>query len=220
MAERITQAEFARREGVSRPTVTRWIQQGRISPPGPDGKLDAEQAHQERLLTESPLPKHQGAKAWYDAKKAAAANAAPSGSQPDQPPPAAPHDTPKVAAPQSQLTAKQQDISAALKLETWRLQKAKAEQANLALDRDAGLLVERGIVEYLLRDLGESIRTELTSFADLHTPQLVSARGDSSAIHQQLTDAMHATLNRLADLFDRCADANLPSLHTPGSDPE
>lgn len=225
MAARITQAEFARREGVGRSTVTRWIDNGRISPPGADGKLDYEQAHQERLDTESPLPKHQAAKAWHDADKreraaAAAATSAATGdpghangqtdAQPGtQPGPAA---APAPAA-RSDLTDQQANLSAALKLETYKLQKAKAEQANLALDRDAGLLVERAIIEYLLRDLGEILRSELSSFADLHTPTIANVRGDSHAVHRQLDEATHATLERLADHLHRRAEQHLPPIH-------
>lgn len=233
MAERITQAELARRERVSRATVTRWIQQGRISPPGADGRLDAEQAHQERILTESPLPKHQGAKAWHAADKArrsadpsadpsagpsAASNATTGAGHPAAAPTADPAADHTPCAPQ--LSAEQHDLSAALKLETWRLQKAKAEQANMALDRDAGLLVERSTVEYLLRDLGESIRAELGNFADLHTPELASVRGDSHQLHQRLSEATDAVLHRLADTLARRAAAVLPEIRSPGREPE
>lgn len=251
MAERITRAEFARRSGVERAAVTRWIRQGRISPPGPDGKLDAEQAERERLLTESPLPHHQAAKAYHAQRAeqrraertaaASAANAAPQQPAPASAPQRAASDNPKPApsqappapasaaagpttshstdnlagdspTPTSALISKQGDISAALKLETWRLQKAKAEQANLAIDRDAGLLVERATVEYLLRDLGETIRAELTTFPDLHAPQLASARADSAALHRQLAEAIHATLERLADAFQRRTETLLPEI--------
>lgn len=211
--ERLRPAEFARRENVSRQTVSRWIKEGRLSPPGPDGRLDAQRAQRERLASESPLPKHQGAKEAKARERAENRAAAPVTGQ------GAPVTLPlgggapsALSDATSALQAKQGDISAALKLETWRLQKAKAEQANMAIDRDAGLLVERPVVEYLLRDLGETIRAELTSFPDLHAPEMAACRGDAAALHKHLSDAAAGVLHRIAERLGQRAEDLLPAI--------
>lgn len=231
MAERITQAELARREGVSRTTVGRWIREGRISPPDATGRLDPEQAHTERLATESPLPKHQAAKAAKARERAenrrqtaptaaslASATPVPGDATSDAASASSARATasadidPRTGSP---LVDQSANLSAALKLETYKLQKAKAEAANVALDKDAGLLVERTLVEYLLRDLGETIRGELSSFADLHTPTIANARGDTNSVHKQLSDAAHATLERIAEALHRRSEDLLPALAPP-----
>lgn len=230
--ERLRQAEFARREGVSRQTVTRWIQEGRISPPGADGRLDAQQAHAERHATESPLPHHQGAKAAKARERAqnlgqnlaqnrptapvteqgATVTPGPGADAPQGQPARPGSSSPTAASQAAALLERTADVSAALKLETWRLQKAKAEAANIAIDRDAGLLVERTVVEYLLRDLGETIRAELSAFPDLYAPELAAERGDPAALHKRLADATHAALERIADAIGRGADERLPAV--------
>jgi hypothetical protein len=69
MSERITRAEFARRAGVNKSTITRWIGSGRITL-GPDGMLDEAEAHRQRAASESPAPHHQARKAQLDLAKA------------------------------------------------------------------------------------------------------------------------------------------------------
>lgn len=69
MNERITRAEFARRAGVNKSTVTRWIESGRILL-GADGLLDEVEAHRQRAASESPAPHHQARKAQLELEKA------------------------------------------------------------------------------------------------------------------------------------------------------
>lgn len=69
MEERITRAEFARRAGVNKSTVTRWIENGRITL-GDDGLLDEAEAHRQRDASESPAPHHQARKAQLELSKA------------------------------------------------------------------------------------------------------------------------------------------------------
>lgn len=220
-ATRVSQAEFARLEGVSRQAVGKWIRDGRLSPPGADGKLDLAQARRERALSESPLPKHQGAKAWHQADKAArAADSKP----PARAEPRAPVADAPLPEPASELTADPAEpagdahrVSALLKWETYRLQRAKAEQAHLQLDRDAGLLVERAAVEYLLRDIAAAFAAELESLPDIHAADLAAHGNDTHAIHQTLSAACADARARLADTFAARAETLLPALTTPDS---
>jgi len=69
MSERITRAEFARRAGVNKSTVTRWIENARITI-GADGLLDEAEAHRQRAASESPAPHHQARKAQLELEKA------------------------------------------------------------------------------------------------------------------------------------------------------
>lgn len=77
MSERITRAEFARRAGVNKSTVTRWIESGRITI-GPDGLIDEAEAHSQRAASESPAPHHQARKAQLELAKAPNPTRAPS----------------------------------------------------------------------------------------------------------------------------------------------
>jgi hypothetical protein len=69
IGSRITRAEFARRAGVNRSTITRWIESGRLTL-GVDGLLDEAEAHRQRAASESQQPHHQARKAQLDLDKA------------------------------------------------------------------------------------------------------------------------------------------------------
>lgn len=56
-------------------------------------------------------------------------------------------------------------LGAALKVETLKLQKAKAEMANLELDKMAGTLIDRSDVEHALADIGEMIRSAVENLS-------------------------------------------------------
>ncbi|MBV5311142.1 helix-turn-helix transcriptional regulator [Chromatium okenii] len=101
--ESVSQAEFARREGVDRKTVSRWVQDGRITP-NQDGSIDPVRCHFERLETTSPLPHHVARAAQFELGKSTGDV----------------ETTPAAA------------LSGALKYQTYLLQKAKAELANIA----------------------------------------------------------------------------------------
>ena len=171
----MNQAEYARHANVHPSTVGRWLEVGRISL-GPDGRIDPEQADRERTATESPMPHHQARKAQIDAEKDRRAQAE------AQPHAAAPAPTQAPAEPMPAM----EKLGAALKLETYKLQKAKAEQANLDLDKAAGLLVERAAVEAVLADLGATLRSLLDSLPFRAAPSLARHRGDAEAIHVEL----------------------------------
>ena len=208
MAERITRAEFARRLGVERSTITRWISSGRISL-GADGLLDYAQALQERDASESPLPKHQARKAQFGEIRAAKATAAAADaatgrscdasaiSDTSAPPPPSGFDAPD---PTGII-----DVGVAMKLETYKLQRAKAELANLELDKAAGLLVERAEVDFVLADFGAQVRAVLEGLADRLTPALDGHQGNTATLHKLIDDVAREGLETVADYMARKA---------------
>jgi len=70
MAKRVNAAEFSRIADVNKSTVTRWLQNGRITK-GADGLIDVEEALAMRERTESPEPHHQAQKEQIEEAKAA-----------------------------------------------------------------------------------------------------------------------------------------------------
>lgn len=208
LEERITRAEFARRVGVNRKTVTRWIQNGRLTL-GEDGLLDFERANRERLATESPLAKHQARKRQFEeARQAALAAAQRAAEAPGAV--LSPVDPERATAPATpaplDATASPEDLGRALKLETYRLQKAKAEQANLELDKAAGLLVERTEVDFVLRDVGNTLRGLLEGLPDRLAPVLAGHQGDVAGMHKLIDDAARELLEAIADHMTRKLD--------------
>ncbi|NCC41521.1 MAG: hypothetical protein EOM21_19290 [Gammaproteobacteria bacterium] len=208
MPERVTQAEFARRLGVERSTVHRWVKSGRIAL-GADGLLDYAQAVRERDASESPLPKHQARKAQFDelraAKASAAAAEAATGRSCDA------SATSDAAAPASASGFGTPDptgivdVGVAMKLETYKLQRAKAELANLELDKAAGLLVERAEVDFVLADFGAQVRAVLEGLADRLTPALDGHQGNTATLHKIIDDVAREGLETVADYMARKA---------------
>jgi phage terminase Nu1 subunit (DNA packaging protein) len=191
---RVTQAEFARLTGVNRSTVHRWLASGRIEADA-QGLIDPEAAARMREATESPLPHHQARKAQFDEARAGdgttQATNAQQGATSGQP---AAHAEPMPAA---------EKIGTALKLETYKLQKAKAETANLELDKLAGSLVERAEVDFVLADFGNTLRGQLESLPDRLAPAIAAHRGDVGAIHKTLEDTAHDLLTEMSETMKR-----------------
>lgn len=94
-------------------------------------------------------------------------------------------------------------VSAALKLETYKLQKARAERENLELDKIAGLLVERSEVDYVLAEFGTLVRTLVEGQPDRLAGVLAAHGGDIHAIRKTLETAGYDLLNELADTIQR-----------------
>jgi transcriptional regulator with XRE-family HTH domain len=193
MNKHITQAEFAKQRGVNRSTVTRWIQNGRMTTL-PNGLIDPETATRELDATESPLPHHQARKAQFDAQRGQSAAAPPCDNHNHRT--ASPSDAPSA-------TPSAEKIGTALKLETYRLQKAKAEQANIEIDKMIGALVDRAEVDFLLADLGSLIRAQLENLADRVSGSLAACKGDTNCIHDRLNDFAREILAEMADTIQR-----------------
>ena len=214
----VTQAEFARICGVNRSTVTRWLQNGRIQATA-QGFIDPQAAQRMREATESPAAHHQARKAQFDDQRGAFAGQAqglplgeaqnaPTGPENRPATPNAADATPTATAyapargPADTMPAAEK-IGTALKLETYKLQKAKAERENMELDKMAGSLVERAEVDYALADFGNTLRALLESLPDRLASQLATLHGDVSAMHQALEEAMHDALAQMAENMKR-----------------
>ncbi len=208
--DRITPAEFARCEGVSKATVSRWIRDGRISL-GVDGLLDLATAREERALTESPFPQHQATAALYaelSAAKRVTPTTTPPAPLPESPP--VPSETLQTQLPLSPTA----EIAAKLKYETFRLQKAKADLANLELEKAAGALLVRGEVEFVLADFGASLQQQMTTFADRAVPAVLAAK-DAAGIHAAIEQSAQEVLTDMALAMRRRIQETLPHLSPP-----
>ena len=171
----LTAAQYARHANVSATTVGRWLRAGRITAEA-DGRIDPERADRERVATESPLPHHQARKAQIEAEKAA-----------------------RAEAPRSEADlAEAEDLGRQLKQETIRLQRAKAEAANLELDVRAGLLVERADVDFVLTDLARHLHARIANMPGALAPALARHGGDVGALHAELADFGRDLLEDLA----------------------
>ena len=190
---RVTQAEFARMAGVNRSTVHRWIQNGRIEADA-HGLIDPDAAARMRDATESPLPHHQARKAQFDEARdgigqGGAEKTQHAGQEAQRP--ATPDPMPAM-----------EKLGAALKLETWKLQKAKAETANMELDKLAGALVERAEVDFVLHDFGQTLRALLESLPDRMAHECLRIR-DAAELHKYLADTFADVLVEMSEHMKR-----------------
>lgn len=215
----MTQAEFARFTGVNRSTVHRWLQNGRIQSDAL-GLIDPDAANRMREATASPLPMHLARKAQFDDARAQAtteSSTAAATPAPDAPPRAfsATVDATGATDPQNAATARfsppggaepmppAEKLGIALKLETYKLQKAKAEQANIEIDKLIGTLAERAEFDYLITDFGNVLRDKLETLPDRLASQLAALKGDTATLHAALADAMRDVLADLAEHMQR-----------------
>lgn len=195
MGKRVNQSEFAKIANVNKSTVSRWIKAGRIKIGG-DGLLDVDEGLRQRSLTESPEPHHQAAKARIDEDKAYAQSQGP------QERPQGPNEEGAASKPLNQAEL----ISIRLKMATMKEREAKAEMANLELDKAAGLLIERSEIEFVLTDIAKTFAEKLATLADRYSPACASHRGDVVAIHKELDDAAHDLLADISEHMRRKAD--------------
>ena len=199
----VTQAEFARIAGVNRSTVSRWIQNGRIQADA-QGLIDPVAAQRMRDATESPEPHHQARKAQFDDARSGQAS-----SNTATPPATGPQDGPN--GPTARFNAAQgaepmpqaEKLGIALKLETYKLQKSKAETAAVELDKLIGTLVDRAEVDFVLADFGNTFRALLENLPDRLAGQLAALRGDTNAMHQALEEALNQVLLDMAEHMKR-----------------
>lgn len=176
--QHMTRAEFARHMKVNRSTVTRWIERGRIQI-NDRGLIDVSAAKRALPATESPEPHHQARSAQIAEQKA------------------------QQAAPPSSDAV---DIALRLKRAMTKEKEAKAELAAMERDKIAGLLVDRGEVDYLIRDVGEVIRAHLEGLPDRVAPTLAAHNGDVAAIRSSLEGAIRDVLTEFAHHMGRKAE--------------
>jgi phage terminase Nu1 subunit (DNA packaging protein) len=193
---RVTQAEFARLCGVNRSTVTRWLRAGRIVA-DPSGLIDPEAAARMRAATESPLPHHQARKAQFDEARVAATTSEPASAT-------------QEAAGDEDEGQGMEALGQQLKRATVDLQRRKAELAALEVDEKAGALVEMAEVQYVLHDLGTTLRTLLEGLPDRLTGELAAHQGDANAMHKSLEDAAREMLLAISEQMARKAKGLMP----------
>lgn len=199
--EKVTQAEFARICGVDRSTVHRWLKNRRIEADA-QGRIDPKAAERMRRSTESPLPHHQARMAQFEEGRPATEPSQPESSQ---------HGATSTETGGNKETMQTiEKLGAALKMETYKLQKAKAEMANMEVDQKAGLLVERSEVDFVLRDFGNTLRGLIESMPDKLAPSLARHRGDVNAIHAEIDAYAADLLNEFADHMKRKQEEALP----------
>lgn len=175
-------ATYARLIGVSSSTVSRWIKSGRVSV-NEFGYLDPDTANREREATESPLPHHQARKAQIDAQR---------GQSPAQNSNAAPE------APMEVQGMSNEAVGTALRYETYRLQKAKAEKAAMEADQLAGSLIEMTAATEAFAGIGHLLRSLAETIPERHAAELASHQGDIGAIRKDLETIVHALLSEFA----------------------
>lgn len=182
MTERVTQAEFARRCGVNRSTVGKWIKSGRIHL-GEDRKLDPEESAAKRLLTESPAPHHQARKQQIEQDK-------------EEKRQREDDDSPEGRTLSEEVNLK-------LKVATMKERAAKADMAIMDRDTQAGKLVHREEVDFLLEDFGHTLRGLMESLPDRLTAELAGYRGNSNQIHTALESAGRYILEEVSAQLSR-----------------
>ena len=204
MSDLVSKSKFARMEGVTPQTVNSWIKAGRITV-HESGRIDPVLASRQRKATESPMPHHQARKAQFEqgrigGDEGQAEKNAPRADLGGQA-------TAATVAATVEATDDMLDLGARLKLETWKLQKAKAERENMELDKLAGSLVERAEVDYVLADFGLTLRGLLEGLPDRLSGALAAHRGDVNAIHKALDDTAHDLLTEMSELMKRKMEA-------------
>jgi hypothetical protein len=188
---KLTQAEYARLIGVNRSTISRYVANGRITVDD-NGLIDPQAANQQREATESPMPHHQARKAQFAEILQAQAAETPMASV------AVAATSPQHGLPLDVDMPKASEVGAALKMQTYKLQKAKAELANIEVDKAAGALVERAEVDFVLADFGNTLRGLLENLPDRLSGPLAALRGDAAAIHKALEESIHELLGEFA----------------------
>lgn len=194
---RVTQAAFARLEGVNKSTVNRWVKNGRIEVDA-QGLIDPEAAQRMRHATESPLPHHQARKAQFEE----AGGRGMPGEGTIAPPAAAGEHGEAFDAVLTPLA----HLGEQLKRATVDLQRHKAELAAMEVDKLAGTLVERSDVDFVLADAGSVFRAELESMPDHLTSELLALQGDAPAIHKTLEGWAREACQRISQQMTQRAD--------------
>lgn len=204
---RVTQAEFARLCGVNRSTVSRWLQNGRISA-DEHGRIDPVAAQRMREATESPEPHHQARKAQFEEEREASMVGR---GEVDN---SAAHSE-AAGMGGAGAVASMERLGAALKFETLKLQRGKAELVAIEIDKAARTLVERAEVEFVLADVAETLRGLSDAFPSRHTPSVMAfVQGDANEVHRVLEEAMGQLLADMATVMRRRVDDL--AQHAPG----
>jgi len=172
-----TQADFARRLGVSRPYVTQLKREGRLVL-SEDGLVDAEASLARIKATEDPSKARKASQGHPAEKNAPAAPMAPAKSEMDG------------------MTGMEK-VGGAFKLWQARKMKADAEMAEMEKSRMARDLVPRDAAEFAMDDLAAGVRSRLENLPARWAPVL-APMDDLNQIQATLTELVENELRALS----------------------
>lgn len=173
-----TQADFARRLGVSRPYVTQLKREGRLVL-SEDGLVDAESSLARIKATEDPSKARKASQAHPAEKNAPAATVAPAKSEMDG------------------MTGLEK-VGGAFKLWQARKMKADAEMAEMEKAKMARDLVPRDAAEFAMDDLAAGVRSRLENLPARWAPVL-APMADLNQIQATLTELVENELRALSN---------------------
>lgn len=227
--QKVTQAEFARLVGVNRSTVHKWVKAGRVALDA-DGLLDAQAAQRMRDETESLQPHHQAKKMAIELEKQAAGRVLGpdwaqvlGGAQKGQQGPdfglgggnagnssgnaggnsAAAGTVGGAMGDLFDSDGESATVNARYKLAMAKEREAKAELAAMEVDKAAGLLLDRTEVDFVLADVGSTLRTKLEALPDLLVERLAPLRGDLEGMRRTLEQELRDVLADVSAVMKR-----------------
>lgn len=184
MARLMTPAEIAKHFGVDRSTVTRWLQRGRITA-NDDGLIDADLAARTVLSTQ-PLKSNLLARvATHEMNKTLKKRGKTANS----------HDDLSMLDPET--------VAMRYKAAMAREREAKAELAAMEVDRQAGLLLDRQDVDFVLADLGNTLRVKLENLEDTLTERVLPLGSDAAAVRHVVRETLREVLEDISELMHR-----------------
>ena len=184
MARLMTPAEIAKHFGVDRSTVTRWLQRGRITA-NDDGLIDADLAARTVPSTQ-PLKSNLLARvATHEMNKTLKKRGKTANS----------HDDLSMLDPET--------VAMRYKAAMAREREAKAELAAMEVDRQAGLLLDRQDVDFVLADLGNTLRVKLENVEDTLTERVLPLGNDAAAVRHVVRETLREVLEDISELMNR-----------------
>lgn len=185
-----TRADFARRLGVNRSTITRWVETGRVVLSG--ALIDVEASQQRLAETGGARPDVAERHAAERAAKGATVGAG------DTPPPAAP--------PASDAASRADGVGNSYQAARAVKEKYAALHAKLEYEQALGNLIPKGDVDLALRSFAASVRAKLDVLPDQISP-LVAPVSDLDEVHALLAEHCRGILSAVADDMGRAATA-------------
>lgn len=180
----MTPAEIAKHFGVDRSTVTRWLQRGRITA-NDDGLIDADLAARTVPSTQ-PLKSNLLARvATHEMNKTLKKRGKTANS----------HDDLSMLDPET--------VAMRYKAAMAREREAKAELAAMEVDRQAGLLLDRQDVDFVLADLGNALRVKLENVEDALTERVLPLGNDAAAVRHVVRETLREVLEDISELMNR-----------------
>lgn len=180
-----TRADFARRLGWNRSSVTRAVQDGRVVLSGDLVDIDASLAKIEALA--HPAAHHQAHARQLE------------------------EDRQRKQASQGDAPEAQDESMEALNKRLKRAEADKREHeadiARMERERIAGRLVEKDDVDFVLNDFGATLRSLMENFADRYAP-VIHPLQTLEDVHAALAEAAEAVLAEVSESMRRRAEDN------------